>query len=113
MIRNRSQAKSFRVVRERKRVDDWCVPRSSKSSQPSRLNTHETPSKQAPITSADGCGDPSKDDGSARSVTLENKGRTIWDETLAALTRALDKAVTGEERLAILAELRAWRGVHA
>jgi hypothetical protein len=48
-------------------------------------------------------------DGRARLDTLENKGRTLWDEMLTALHRALDKATTSEERLAIVSELRAWR----
>jgi hypothetical protein len=45
---------------------------------------------------------------------VENKGRTIWDESVAVLLRALDKAETLEERMAILTELAAWRkGLHS
>jgi hypothetical protein len=43
------------------------------------------------------------------SDRLVLKGRTLWDETIAVLTRALDKAETTAERMAILAEIRAWR----
>jgi hypothetical protein len=43
------------------------------------------------------------------SNRLVLKDGTIWDESIAALLRALDKATTSEERLAILAELKAWR----
>jgi hypothetical protein len=38
---------------------------------------------------------------------LVSKGGTLWDETIAMLSRALDKAETTAERLAILAEIRA------
>jgi hypothetical protein len=41
--------------------------------------------------------------------TLEGKRGTILDETCAALTRALDRAETSEERIAILGEMKAWR----
>jgi hypothetical protein len=37
------------------------------------------------------------------------KDGTIWDESIAALLRALDKATTSDERMAVLAELAAWR----
>lgn len=43
------------------------------------------------------------------SERLVFKGRTLLDETIGALVRALDKAETTAERLAILAEIRAWR----
>ena len=70
---------------------------------------HETPEKQARNASGDHSETVAKSDRSPPSATLENKGRTLWDETISALTRALDRATTSEERLAILAELRAWR----
>jgi hypothetical protein len=73
------------------------------------VGAHETTEKQA----QNGYYDPPdavRFSGSAvDSDRLVLKGRTLWDETIAALSRALDKAGGTAERLAILAEIRAWR----
>jgi hypothetical protein len=42
-------------------------------------------------------------------TTLENRGGTLLDDMIAVLMRALDKAETTTERLAVLAEVKAWR----
>jgi hypothetical protein len=71
--------------------------------------THETSEKQARNAPQ---GQPATATESAerrRSQPRDNMGGTLWDETVATLNDALRRAETSEERLAILAELRAWR----
>src|SRR5260370_42193013 len=43
------------------------------------------------------------------SVTLEDKGRTLWDETIATLLRALNRAQSDQVIGELVRELRAWR----
>jgi hypothetical protein len=50
-----------------------------------------------------------KSDFRAPTIPDGYKGRTIWDETIAALTRALDRATDDATVLAIVSELRALR----
>jgi hypothetical protein len=75
--------------------------------------THGTAGKQAPEAPNGTSSTRPEGDQSARTEPLENKGWTLWDDSraavLAALVRALDRAETSEERIAILGELRAWR----
>ena len=90
-------------------VAQWIEQRFPNSDSPDDAKARDGSAKQAQNTIAATSETVTDSDEKRSSATLENKGRTLWGETIAVLVRALDKATTSEERREILAELKAWR----
>jgi hypothetical protein len=96
------------VSRTEARARLACAPVFKTSSEAGPENARNA-AKQAESAREPAPEIPPESDERRPTMTLENKGGTLWDETIAVLTRALEKAETSEERLAFLAEIRAWR----